>query len=241
MKDFQALTDRVGNQRTRLGISEHPAWYRGHSQSQYKLLPGLLRHKNGLKHERNMYAIFRQEGASLLPNTNDSLELLALMQHYGMPTRLLDWTESLYVALYFAVMSKLSWAVEHPSIWILNPFRLNFKSMRQNVVFDQDDKLNIDYYESAKLKQWPFSTPVAIAAPWRNSRVLAQRGFFTLHGDDVRPIEESAPECVKRIDIPQHLVREIIRVLSHSTTNSFTMFPDLTGLSEKLKRQFKIF
>ncbi|QDF40340.1 FRG domain-containing protein [Bradyrhizobium symbiodeficiens] len=241
MKDFQAFLDRVNNQRKRLGISEHPAWYRGHQQQTYKLLPGLLRHRNGVKHERNLFAVFRSEGAGHIPETHGDLETLALMQHFGAPTRLLDWTNSLHTALFFAVMSSLSWKVEHPCIWILNPFRLNYQSTGQKVIYDRDDRLQLNYYEAAKIQAWPFQLPVAIAAPWRNARVQAQQGYFTLHGSDLRPIEESAPECVKRIDIPQHLVREIIKVLEASSTNSFVLFPDLGGLAQKLRRQFKLF
>lgn len=241
MKDFQALIARVNNHRVRLGISEHPAWYRGHEHGHYRLLPGLLRYKNGVKHERNLYAVFRTEGASLIPENFDALETLALMQHYGMPTRLLDWTDSLHTALFFAVMGSLTWKIEHPCVWIINPFRLNQRSTNANVIYDRDDKLHLDYYESAKSQRWPFDLPVAMAAPWRNSRVYAQHGYFTLHGNDLRAIEECAPDCVKRVDIPQHLVREIIHILSHSSTNSFTLFPDLNGLALNLRRRFKLF
>jgi len=180
MKDFQALTERINNQRVRLGISKHPAWFRGHSQSRYKLLPGLLRHKNGAKHERNLYALFRQEGASLIPSTHESLELLALMQHYGMPTRLLDWSESLYNALFFAVMGKLSWRVERPCIWILNPYRLNFLSRGENVIYDQDDKLPLEYYEAAKAQKWPFDFPCCHVGPMEKSPCPCSEGIFHL-------------------------------------------------------------
>jgi len=241
MKNFQELLERIENQRHRLGISKHPAWYRGHRFSKYKLLPTLLRHKNGPKHERNLFAIFKNEGAALLPNSNNSLEILAMMQHYGAPTRLLDWTESVHAALFFAVMHDLTWAVNDPCIWILNPFRLSAKATGKNVVYDQDDALDINYYDCARNMSWPFDLPVAIAAPWRSPRVNAQRGFFTMHGNDTRPIEESASECVKKIPIPPHLVRDVISNLSRSSTSHSALFPDLDGLSKKLRRQFKLF
>lgn len=241
MKTVQEFLDRISNQRNRLGISRHPAWFRGHARIEYCLTPGLLRFKNGVKHERNMFAIFRREGASLIPDHFDEMQTLALMQHYGMPTRLLDWTESVHIALFFATIGSLKWRIGNPSIWILNPYKLNMISTKKNVVYDKDDKLNLEYYASAMQQNWPFESPVAMASPWMNQRLAAQRGCFTLHGNDLRPLEVIAPDCVKRIDIPPHLVKDIIRHLEHSATNHFLIFPDLEGLARKIKRQFRLF
>lgn len=72
-----------------------------------------------------------------------------------------------------------------------------------------------------------------------HTRVDRQRGFFTFHGNNIAPIEETCPDCVKRICIPPHLVREVREQLSFSGIDYFRLFPDLDGLAQSVKDQFR--
>jgi hypothetical protein len=102
-------------------------FFRGQSSPSYQLLPGLFRLtadgqvKYNIYDERNFYYEFRARAGALLNPGFTSWDVLFLMQHHRVPTRLLDWTESFATALYFA----LEEATSDIDIWMLDPYLLN--------------------------------------------------------------------------------------------------------------------
>ena len=81
--------------------SGYTLFYRGHSDKNYELKPSIYRNENFIKNEDKIY----RETIAKVPydfNGKSSIESLALMQHYGAPTRILDLTTNALVALYFA-------------------------------------------------------------------------------------------------------------------------------------------
>lgn len=80
--------------------------FRGHSDVSYRLLPILARKPHGLTFERDFIELAKCKYPDVFKDEMKPVQLLALLQHYGVPTRLLDVTESALVALYFACCSK---------------------------------------------------------------------------------------------------------------------------------------
>lgn len=122
-----------------------------------------------------------------------------------------------------------------------------------NIIFDDADVIPFDYYKAVRDGLWPYELPFACAAPWTNERIKKQRGCFTVHGSISSPMEELNPEdrllarvasknrdFIKKVEIPTHLVPEIRAYFKQKNFGFFEVYPDLSGLSMSLIRQFSL-
>lgn len=215
-------------------------FFRGHSCNQWSLLPSLLR--NGDKSlnyfEQALYYDFISNAGSLLGSVNKkSWELIFLMQHNGLPTRLLDWSENFATALFFALDSN---EVSDPEIWILNPIKLNKKTKNIGAaIINPDLDLYHDYYQThiEKIKNSDRENPIAIYPHRENHRLFNQKGLFTLHGTSIEPLEKIAPECLHKIKIPTDCIEDAKKFLELSGINSYSIYNDLESLAKHLKKK----
>jgi hypothetical protein len=153
-------------------------WYRGVKRRSYELVPSYLRHPQLRGKEHNLMARFARQGARYL-DTKDKWERLAFMQHYGVPTKLIDWTTNPTAAIYFALAFRAESRKEldKPHIWVLNPFGLNGLS-GPRMIFDNMDEPTDLKFERQSGHDWPHKWPIAIAVDWRNIRIEHQQGYL---------------------------------------------------------------
>jgi hypothetical protein len=128
-------------------------WFRGEPATAIQpqkiepLLPNLYRHNPGKKthNENNLLQQFRMKAPSLglmnTPPRDHTDEWLFLAQHVGLPTRLIDWSEGLMVALYFALKEA------SPVIWMLDPVELNRKSSKEVI---KDNEFPLTWFSPDK-------------------------------------------------------------------------------------------
>ncbi len=212
-------------------------WYRGHPNASFYLLASLLRYENGLERERSLFTNFKKFSDRILKRRDSDWETLFEMQHYGVPTRLLDWSETFGVALFFAATYNQS---HHPdkdaAIYLLDPLALNRISGITQVFRVPEDEAKFSYTR-IYWEHTPFAAmaPVAIEPIFLNERMLAQRGMFTVHHDKIDPIEDVFPSAIKKVTLPNAAMSSALEFLDLSNLNIFSVFPDLAGIAGYLK------
>jgi hypothetical protein len=226
--------DRLAEAKKRFDPHGQGAWYRGVKKSSYKLEPSYLRYPQLGGKEHNLMARFTRQGARYL-DTKDKWERLAFMQHYGVPTKLMDWTTNVTAAIYFALAFnvKAEEELRDPLIWILNPFALNGKSGSRKIFDNMDDPPELKL-ESREGNKWEKEFPIAIALDWRNNRIEHQQGVFTYHGTRNEPLDELVPDCVEKIEIRKTEIGDLLDHLRDAGVTHYRMLQDPDSLGRDI-------
>jgi len=188
--------------------------------------------------EKHLYYDFISNAGSALKGDKKSWEILFLMRHYGMPTRLLDWSESFAVALYFAIEDP---ARKNPEIWLLNPIKLNKKNKEFGPqLINPELDIRYSYYEAFISKTVePFKFPLALYPYRNNPRILSQKGLFTIHGTNGEDLSQLAKDCLIKIAVPNDAIDDALQFLKLSGINEHSIYTDLDSLSRHFKKKFK--
>lgn len=218
-------------------------WFRGQDNAENGPIPSVLR-KN--YDEFWLTTTFRNRAQALgqTPESNRLDKWLFLMQHFRLPTRLLDWTESSLVALYFAV-NKLT--NSNPAVWVINPIELNKISIKAGcfpntwVPGIALENFNIAFGTASH----PSRLPIAIQPTYVHLRMLAQKSCFTIHGtekDDFETLFQDTDLVTngyfRKYIINRKNSEEILNVLKTSGITDSVLFPDFEGLALELKNRF---
>ncbi|MBS0383301.1 MAG: FRG domain-containing protein [Proteobacteria bacterium] len=206
-------------------------WFRGHSHKEWKLVPSAHRRHQVL--ETQFVQHFRLRAPSIHPRCPahaDYASWLPLMQHYGLPTRLLDWSESVLVAAYFA-LERNTMADGH--IYAIAPGELNSMSIGRYVPFLTHDRVAPVVAQAFGASAPDSVSPyVATYAPRSDRRMAAQLGNYTIHS--TREPLESCPlsdRFLGRIGLPKNAINQFRRDLGTAGVRTATLFPDLEHLA----------
>lgn len=236
-------------------------WFRGCARSSYSLVPTLFRHPTSKRTdefaelERRLMDRFTHRSVPYRDREFGPWETLFFMQHYRIPTRLLDWTESPLVALHFAVMGdharrsrygRVSYAAD-AAVWVLDTKRWNAHAMRNqrhdgSVLMPDDSLLNP--YQPRQFAAGKDTLPVAVSGPHNSPRIVAQRGVFTVFGESRTPMERLftrdhfPAKSLYKVVLRRSLLPTFRNAIVNIGMTESAVFPDLEGLAREIRRGF---
>ena len=228
--------------------------FRGQASAEWSLRSSLSRHIEVSKvsehvwtlQESRIRRIFRRKSHLFLDDLpgNDELEWLALMQHHGAPTRLLDFTWSPYVAAFFALERATSdaaiWAINLPLLWTIHN-----RHQISGVEVQRADPRHVDAFEQ-------YYVPNRHAFVWQGDpfrmpqRVVAQSGTFLVSSHLGMTIEDilarypgSGELLVQFVLDTSRLRAEAMASLYSMNITQATLFPGLDGLARSMAYEFE--
>jgi hypothetical protein len=256
-ENWQQIIDRVSNLQRDIARVGSIAWFRGQRNSIWTLQSSLHRHIQKLISEtgvsfsaveskalvrdvyKNLFQQFQTDAWSLLAaGERSDWGLVFSMQHYGIPTRLLDWTESFLCAVYFSHLTRSPG--EEAAVFVLDPQKLNLKSIGIDGLIHLSDaaelaRVNLNYWHPKYVPPENDLLTVAIAPVYTNPRLLSQRSGFTVGGDSFVPLEQEFAEinAIEKIILPADTFSDIEKYIELAGVNAFNFYPDLEGLRLK--------
>lgn len=234
--EFVAIADRLDD------------WvFRGQPNDVWPLVSSLTRHLQQycpdtslwpLREERSIRIFRRKAHMYLEPNSLDNdLRCLALMQHHGAPTRLIDFTKSPFVAAFFAMWhlqgDSAVFALNTPALWQAAP---NFDPQLTRDEIDLRRPGNYEkYFASNRYGLVWFGEPSTMDA-----RLVAQSGLLVVPGKLDAPLEqllacyEADIPLLRKFVLPRRIRSEALHALYRMNVTAATLFPGLDGLARSI-------
>lgn len=150
-------------------------------------------------------------------------------QHYGLPTRLLDFTYSHIISLMFSVENTFNELEQTDgAVWFLNPVALNNKHCKQSQILTigKDNVLNLDNFDGG----------VVVQGRKINKRITAQNGVFIYFQDNTEPLEKQIcdEDILRKIVIDGEAKRDIVTSLYSLGIGKTQIYPELTSVAQDI-------
>jgi len=239
-------------------------FFRGHEKTCHKLIPSVLRRDGkGKWNEKEILLDFCNYANTLNISYNKVYEidkLLFDMQHYGLPTRLLDWSVNPLVALYCACQNNGNEC--DGRVYMFDPWKYNKEFLKIDYNIPENHQIQIlarallaynwkpNYIEEylkkeyirVEINSYYWQYPCATVSPFSNNRKLHQRGTFMIWGDSVCELDDTVFEDYgSRVQIPFRHKKVILDDLNKLYINEYTVYPDYEGMGKMIKSRGGLF
>lgn len=220
-----------------------PYWFRGHDDITWPLCPSALRYTDEAVRERAIQSLsefrrIQEYRLSKAPGPTELFKWMQIAQHHGLPTRLLDWTQSLATALYFACEDQTRDGI----VLALNPRTLNRQSLPKRGIDLVDPEAHSEildrYFKlGAQPKKRGLKT-IAVKPAWNSDRIILQQGMFTFHGDQFCLDSTQAPSLIG-VPILASAKKALRHQLERIGMAEMFIFPEPEHVCSYLKRRIE--
>jgi hypothetical protein len=227
-------------------------WFRGHPDMAYRLAPSALRYDSAIDRDRALGLIaemkrFLEMKLPRPPAPDNDLGWMQVAQHYGLPTRLLDWTQNAAVALFFACYKDPN---ADGLVALVNPIELNQntqkKSPRQSgsaigsrariFNFERDQNIIKPYFRLDGRINLRGKQTIAIAPTWNNERIALQQGAFTLHGSRRFELDRHQADSLLYVPILSEHKASLLNELERVGIGEMFIYPEPEHVCAHLRR-----
>lgn len=221
-------------------------WFRGHSDKDWHLIPSVQR-ENYQKSEQSLMNDFYMRATVSLkekPSYDNYSGWISIMQHFGLPTRLLDWSQSPLIAAFFATNEYLKYPQKDACIWVLKPGLLNEFEGFGGYIYPMDAKTVLEMiYPAFK----PYSSKyrdvgekiIACYPVENNMRIYTQQSAFTVHNSLKELNSLNVPKLIDRLIIPANKKEKIFNELKICGIKLRNIYPDAEHIAEELKEFYR--
>lgn len=233
-------------------------FYRGHESENYKIIPSLFRESGLLDLEDRLFKDTVIENHNEFIHDRTALEKLARMQHFGLPTRLMDITMEPLIALYFACCGcadkdgeVLVFSIPYDEIKYYDSDKVailsNLCKMPSYRKSNTDELTHVIQEEKTNffdndIEDSDLNTVLCVKAKQNNQRIIQQQGYFFLFGLSLFTAKKKIYNdwLIKdhKIIIDKNSKTTILKELDKKGINEYTMFPDKES-SKKLEENIQ--
>ncbi|MBR6509314.1 MAG: FRG domain-containing protein [Clostridia bacterium] len=222
-------------------------WFRGVANKEWDLIPSIQRSSDRMASERfitNDFYIKAKQVMKYAPDKKNYSAWMSIMQHFGLPTRLLDWSSSPLVATFFAVEEYKKYPQADACVWVLAPGLLNKAEGFGDCIYPVDavtaqNMLLPAFKERGQVIELEDKI-LACHSTENNLRMYSQQANFTIHNSQKRLTSICDSDTLYKIIIPsKERGRLLYNLEIFGITESF-IYPDLDHISNDLKRAYRI-
>lgn len=222
-------------------------WYRGEENTELTLIPSIQRSQKRLDAERyitNDFYIRAKQILSNAPEKHNYAGWVSLMQHYGLPTRILDWSQSPLIAVFFATETYRSTPGTNACVWVLAPGLLNAREGFGNCIYpidaDTTQEMLLPAFKHTHHNPELRDRILACSSTENNLRMYSQYSNFTVH-NSLRRLEDICDEnMLYKIIIPADRKKYFIDSLRVFGITEGSVYPDLDHISSDLRDSYGI-